>query len=153
MSQLPDRVGAWSIEMLRDEFFANGLNSTLAKKHKTKWAMGHVTIPPLQDSSNDTTGEAPTYVTHGAVQSSSSPSDQRSASTGLEYSSPTWCSAPNLGFLDPYPHRRQPFQDPSLRLETANTRKIGSCIRCRMQRTRVSIFTLLAPERREDQGH
>lgn len=34
--------------------------------------------------------------------------------------------------------KRQPFQDAYLRMQTAITRKIGSCIKCRMQRTRVS---------------
>lgn len=34
--------------------------------------------------------------------------------------------------------KRGPFRDPSLREQTAQTRKIGSCIRCRMQRIRVS---------------
>ncbi|RSL66788.1 hypothetical protein CEP54_003581 [Fusarium duplospermum] len=32
--------------------------------------------------------------------------------------------------------KRGPFKDPSLREQTAQTRKIGSCIRCRMQRIR-----------------
>lgn len=35
--------------------------------------------------------------------------------------------------------KRGPFRDPSLREQTAQTRKIGSCIRCRMQRIRVSL--------------
>jgi hypothetical protein len=34
--------------------------------------------------------------------------------------------------------KRGPFKDPSLREQTAQTRKMGSCIRCRMQRIRVS---------------
>ena len=34
--------------------------------------------------------------------------------------------------------KRGPFKDPNLREQTALTRKIGSCIRCRMQRIRVS---------------
>lgn len=34
--------------------------------------------------------------------------------------------------------KRGPFKDPTLREQTAKTRKIGSCIRCRMQRIRVS---------------
>jgi hypothetical protein len=34
--------------------------------------------------------------------------------------------------------KRGPFKDPNLREQTAQTRKIGSCIRCRMQRIRVS---------------
>lgn len=34
--------------------------------------------------------------------------------------------------------KRGPFRDPGLREQTAQTRKIGSCIRCRMQRIRVS---------------
>lgn len=33
--------------------------------------------------------------------------------------------------------KRGPFKDPSLREQTAQTRKMGSCIRCRMQRIRV----------------
>lgn len=36
------------------------------------------------------------------------------------------------------PARRGPFQDPTQREQTAQTRRIGSCIRCRMQRIRVS---------------
>jgi hypothetical protein len=35
--------------------------------------------------------------------------------------------------------RRGPFQDPLHREQTAQTRRIGSCIRCRMQRVRVSL--------------
>lgn len=34
--------------------------------------------------------------------------------------------------------KRGPFKDPKLREETAQTRRTGSCIRCRMQRIRVS---------------
>lgn len=34
--------------------------------------------------------------------------------------------------------KRGPFRDATLRQETAHTRKIGCCIRCRMQRIRVS---------------
>jgi hypothetical protein len=34
--------------------------------------------------------------------------------------------------------KRGPFKDPSLREQTAQTRRMGSCIRCRMQRIRVS---------------
>ena len=37
------------------------------------------------------------------------------------------------------PARRGPFQDPLSREQTAQTRRIGSCIRCRMQRIRVGI--------------
>ena len=36
------------------------------------------------------------------------------------------------------PVKRGPFKDPDLREKTAFTRKMGSCIRCRMQRIRVS---------------
>ncbi|KAH8883017.1 hypothetical protein GQ53DRAFT_664708 [Thozetella sp. PMI_491] len=32
--------------------------------------------------------------------------------------------------------RRGPFQDPTLRQQTANTRKLKACVRCRMQKTR-----------------
>lgn len=35
--------------------------------------------------------------------------------------------------------KRGPFRDPKLRLQTAETRKIGSCVRCKMQRIRVSL--------------
>lgn len=41
----------------------------------------------------------------------------------------------------PPPTRRGPFKDPQKRELTAQVRKIGSCIRCRMQRIRVSHFT------------
>ncbi len=34
--------------------------------------------------------------------------------------------------------KRGPFQDATLRMETADMRKIGSCIRCKTQRIRVS---------------
>lgn len=37
--------------------------------------------------------------------------------------------------------RRGPFKDPSLREQTAQTRRIGSCIRCRMQRIRVGTLS------------
>lgn len=36
--------------------------------------------------------------------------------------------------------KRGPFKDLALREQTAQTRKIGSCVRCRMQRIRVSDF-------------
>lgn len=38
----------------------------------------------------------------------------------------------------PAPTKRGPFKDPQKRIKTAQTRKMGSCIRCRMQRIRVS---------------
>lgn len=38
--------------------------------------------------------------------------------------------------------KRGPFRDPSLREQTAQTRRMGSCIRCRMQRIRVSALTI-----------
>jgi len=38
------------------------------------------------------------------------------------------------------PSKRGPFKDHRERQKTAQTRKIGSCIRCRMQRIRVSCF-------------
>lgn len=38
--------------------------------------------------------------------------------------------------------KRGPFKDPSLREQTAQTRKMGSCIRCRMQRIRVSVLPI-----------
>jgi hypothetical protein len=41
--------------------------------------------------------------------------------------------------------KRGPFKDPNLREQTAQTRKMGSCIRCRMQRIRVSIFCIFNP--------
>lgn len=37
----------------------------------------------------------------------------------------------------PAPTKRGPFKDPQKRIRTAQTRKMGSCIRCRMQRIRV----------------
>lgn len=40
--------------------------------------------------------------------------------------------------------KRGPFRDQSLREQTAQTRKMGSCIRCRMQRIRVSGILLIA---------
>lgn len=47
---------------------------------------------------------------------------------------------PNFNILLPNQRggKRGPFRDPSLREQTAQTRRIGSCIRCRMQRIRVS---------------
>ncbi len=41
------------------------------------------------------------------------------------------------------PARRGPFKDTDLRARTARTRKMGSCIRCRMQRIRVSYLFFL----------
>lgn len=38
--------------------------------------------------------------------------------------------------------RRGPFKDPDIRRQTAETRKIGSCIRCRMQRIRVGYLRI-----------
>lgn len=46
----------------------------------------------------------------------------------------------------PRPGKRGPFTDPSLRQETAHTRRIGCCIRCRMQRIRVSSQRMLTLE-------
>ncbi|EKJ75419.1 hypothetical protein FPSE_04438 [Fusarium pseudograminearum CS3096] len=45
---------------------------------------------------------------------------------------------PNFEILLPNQRggKRGPFKDPNLREQTAQTRKIGSCIRCRMQRIR-----------------
>lgn len=41
--------------------------------------------------------------------------------------------------------KRGPFKDPELRKQTAQTRKRGSCIRCRMQRIRVSCASQSLP--------
>ncbi|KAG5917338.1 hypothetical protein E4U53_004205, partial [Claviceps sorghi] len=41
--------------------------------------------------------------------------------------------------------KRGPFRDPTLREQTAQTRKIGSCIRCRMQRIRITDIRLFKP--------
>jgi hypothetical protein len=46
------------------------------------------------------------------------------------------------------PARRGPFKDLEKREKTARTRKIGSCIRCRMQRIRVSSFLSLGLKHR-----
>lgn len=43
----------------------------------------------------------------------------------------------------PAPTKRGPFKDPQKRIRTAQTRKMGSCIRCRMQRIRVRCHDLL----------
>jgi len=45
---------------------------------------------------------------------------------------------PNFDILQPNQRggKRGPFTDPTLREQTAQTRKMGSCIRCRMQRIR-----------------
>jgi hypothetical protein len=53
---------------------------------------------------------------------------------------------PNFEILLPNQRggKRGPFKDPNLREQTAQTRKIGSCIRCRMQRIRVSDVILTA---------
>ena len=40
------------------------------------------------------------------------------------------------------PRGRQPFHDPQKRLETGNTRKVGACVRCRLQRIRVRQIAL-----------
>jgi hypothetical protein len=45
----------------------------------------------------------------------------------------------------PPPSRRGPFRNNHEREETAQTRRIGSCIRCRMQRIRVSLFRYNPP--------
>jgi hypothetical protein len=54
-------------------------------------------------------------------------------------------TAPPAGRVDvvpykhkPLPTRRGPFKDTAAREKTAQTRKMGSCIRCKMQRIRVS---------------
>lgn len=65
----------------------------------------------------------------------------------VETVSPEGCDAPlyeqhsNYDILLPNQRggKRGPFKDPSLREQTAMTRKTGSCIRCRMQRIRVSV--------------
>ena len=45
-----------------------------------------------------------------------------------------------IPLFDHLTKRRQPFQDLGKRWETGSTRKIGACVRCRMQRVRVSLF-------------
>lgn len=47
---------------------------------------------------------------------------------------------PNFDIMQPNQRggKRGPFKDPVLREKTAKTRKMGSCVRCRMQRIRVS---------------
>lgn len=44
--------------------------------------------------------------------------------------------------------KRGPFKSPTLREQTAQTRKVGCCIRCRMQRIRVSF----APWKRDNEA-
>lgn len=46
------------------------------------------------------------------------------------------------------PRVRQPFQDRAKRMQTSETRKTGACVRCRMQRTRVSQNSLFALQKR-----
>lgn len=60
---------------------------------------------------------------------------------------------PNFDILQPNQRggKRGPFTDPTLREQTAQTRKMGSCIRCRMQRIRVSL-PQLHPLSRPDNG-
>ena len=50
-----------------------------------------------------------------------------------------------LDILQPHQRggKRGPFKDQNLREQTAQTRRMGSCIRCRMQRIRVSFCPLL----------
>lgn len=43
----------------------------------------------------------------------------------------------------PVATRRGPFKDPQARIRTAQTRKMGSCVRCRMQRIRVRPNSML----------
>lgn len=68
------------------------------------------------------------------------------AAVGIETQLDSWYEPPlpsqpaNFGILlpDQRGSKRGPFRDPKLREQTAQTRRTGSCIRCRMQRIRVS---------------
>jgi hypothetical protein len=52
----------------------------------------------------------------------------------------TWVSADSTGKELSPKKKRGPFQDPQLREQTSDTRKLKACVRCRMQKIRVSIF-------------
>jgi hypothetical protein len=51
----------------------------------------------------------------------------------------------------PKPQRRGPFMDQQLREETSSTRKLKACVRCRMQKIRVSIHQSTALNTKFDQ--
>jgi len=51
----------------------------------------------------------------------------------------TWVSADSTGKELSPKKKRGPFQDPQLREQTSDTRKLKACVRCRMQKIRVSI--------------
>lgn len=83
---------------------------------------------------------------HGAV-SPNEPGISASTPTHLVYGSypdtgdqptPDEASSFNMVLTNHRVGKRGPFRDPSLREQTAQTRRMGSCIRCRMQRIRVS---------------
>ena len=51
----------------------------------------------------------------------------------------TWVPADSTGKELSPKKKRGPFQDPQLREQTSDTRKLKACVRCRMQKIRVSI--------------
>ena len=85
------------------------------------------------DTAQDRSQESPTYNATGLF-------DVPTEATTNDTIFPAKSSESELDELDE-PHRprvRRPFQDLQKRKETGETRKTGACVRCRMQRIRVS---------------
>ena len=77
------------------------------------------------------------------VQSSNSSTHQQSPSSTLSPARSRYHGP--VPSDDHQPKRRQPFQVLQKRIETGEMRKVGACVRCRMQRLRVSGFLSGAP--------
>lgn len=55
----------------------------------------------------------------------------------------TWVPADSTGKELSPRKKRGPFQDPQLREQTSDTRKLKACVRCRMQKIRVSVHAFV----------
>lgn len=111
-----------------------------------------MTLSPSPNGLGGTTfGMFPQQLLNGAMsQTSTSSGDTAAVEVEVSYPETTmseWRTIPsnNSAYgLDmvilpgPRSGKRGPFKDLALREQTAQTRKIGSCVRCRMQRIRVS---------------
>ena len=80
------------------------------------------------------------------------PATHVASQQNLEKTSPSWDSTPSdcplIEFSiddDSNRPKRGPFKDLTDRAQTAQTRKDNACVRCKMQRTRVSYLLVIQP--------
>ncbi|KAF5019386.1 hypothetical protein F66182_8616 [Fusarium sp. NRRL 66182] len=101
------------------------------------------TLSPIEYNSDSTLVDTTTLTHHNLVPTAT-PShygmliDNQMGEDVVQNGWPLLEQHPNFEILLPNQRggKRGPFKDPNLREQTAQTRKIGSCIRCRMQRIR-----------------